>query len=198
MISAIQNNNPSFTSVIPVRVYIDGLETFDKKLIQSSCRKLSSALVGTKPKRIDIMRTLAQKDPHYKLGLDGNFVPPARPWSRVKAIPSDFFKYITNKGKTFLFTGEQAIKLGTAGKAIGEETAACKTRGVENSFDLMVAKKNYGNIVQDCLNSPKLRIYDKLVPKKSDPLTLNINMRSNKKYARKDFQIELDNITFVK
>ena len=32
MITAV-NNSPSFTSVIPVRVYVDGMQTFDEKLI---------------------------------------------------------------------------------------------------------------------------------------------------------------------
>ena len=48
MISALNNrsNNPSFTSVVPVRVFIDGLETFNQKNIKTACHQLTSVLVG--------------------------------------------------------------------------------------------------------------------------------------------------------
>ena len=30
MLSAVNNNNPSFTSVIPIRVFIDNMESFSR------------------------------------------------------------------------------------------------------------------------------------------------------------------------
>ena len=81
MISAINNNkanyNQNFTSVVPVRVKIDGLETFDEKVIRSACRQLSNILAGptkeNEAKKIAAIRTFSNSDPDYNLlyGISG-------------------------------------------------------------------------------------------------------------------------------
>ena len=46
MISAINNNNPSFTSVIPIRVFLDNMEVFSPKFTRPATRQLTSVLAG--------------------------------------------------------------------------------------------------------------------------------------------------------
>jgi hypothetical protein len=194
MISALQNNNPPFTSVIPVRVFIDGMETFDNKLIQKSCNQLSHQLVG-KGKRTHIMEKFNQKDPHYQV-LNGKFIEPARPFTTRKAQPSDFFACIIEKGKAYYLTGQQALKLREAGHSVGLAKRECNERGVNTSFDLMVAKRNYGTMITDFIKSARLRLGENIGNKKI-PLTLNISMKSNGKYKPKDMKIQLDDINFT-
>jgi hypothetical protein len=182
MISAY-NNSPSFTSVIPVRVFIDGMETFDDKLIKSSCRNLSSIVAKTtkSEKEQAITRKFVQYDPNYKSSTI----------NRGKPNPSDFIRCIIDKGRTFLCTGLQAAKIKEYGKAVGTERQACKIRGVNDSFDLMVAKKNYARIISEFVQASKLRLKDGL-----KPLNLNLNMKSNGKYGLSSFKINLDDISF--
>ena len=77
MINTI-NNNTTFTSVVPVRVRIDGMEVVDEeRYILSACRQLSRILAGpTKEKEITklaVIRKFAGIDPDYNLlyGISG-------------------------------------------------------------------------------------------------------------------------------
>lgn len=198
MISAVQpKTQPSFTSVIPVRVFIDGLETFDEKLIKTSCRQLSNILAGPSAKEpnLAIIRKFGLFDKHYSVekGVQGY---PKQP--HHKSIrPSEFFRTIIERGKTFLITGPQAEHLHTLGKAIGSEKQACNERRIADSFDLMVAKRNYGRTIANFLSNAKLRIAE-ITENSRKMLTLNINMKSNEKYGLSTFKIKLNDINFAK
>ena len=78
MISAIncsQQNNISFTSVVPVRVFIDGMETFNPKNLKYATHKLTSVLAGPAKndnKKLKIIREFAKYDPDYNLELGYN------------------------------------------------------------------------------------------------------------------------------
>lgn len=198
MISAVQpKTHPSFTSVIPVKVFIDGLETFDEKLIKSSCRQLSNILAGPSPKepQLSIVRNFGLYDSHYSIekGIKGY---PKEPHHK-NIRPSEFFRTVIDRGRTFLITGPQAEQLHTLGKAIGNEKQACNERRVVDSFDLMVAKRNYGRTISKIINNSKLRLAE-IVENSRKMLTLNINMKSNEKYGLSTFKIKLEDINFTK
>ena len=203
MYSSAINNNLSFTSVVPVRVYIDGMETFNQKNIRTSCRQLSSVLAGPAAKDIKktgIVKEYAKHDPDYilRFGLNGY---PKLKGSAKKMQPSDYFRCISDDTKSYLFTGEQANKLREAGKAVGQEQQVCKNRHLTNSFDLHAAKKNYGFLIANYLRSTKLRLretFDSFTKQRTGkPVDLNIHLTSNGKYAQSNFKIFLDKITFT-
>lgn len=198
MISAI-NSTPSFTGVVPVRVFVDGLETFDEKLIKTSCRQLSTILAGpnkTEPK-LSLIKKFAQYDKDYDLNKGIHGYPKKETHKSIH--PSEFFRCVIDRGRTFLITEPQAGILKALGKAIGEEKEACKMRGIKNSFDLMVAKRNYGRKISDFISSAKLRMTEKSEnPNKWNPVTLLINMKSNEKYGLSTFKMKLDDINFIK
>lgn len=200
MISAVQPKaEPSFTSVIPVRVFIDGLETFDEKLIKTSCRQLSTVLAGptNKEPNLSLIRKFAHYDKQYNLERGYKGYPKKEHHKKVH--PSEFFRCIIDRGRTFLFTGPHAEHLHTLGKAVGNEKQACKERHVQDSFDLLVAKRNYARTIANFINSAKLRIGEiSDNGKKFDPITLFVNMKSNEKYGLSTFKIKLDSIIFEK
>lgn len=88
MISAFDkrlNNKPSFTSVVPVRVFVDGMETFNQKNIRAACRQLSAALTGpakNDAKKINIIKEFAKFDPDYKFEYGLNGYP--KQWNKKK------------------------------------------------------------------------------------------------------------------
>lgn len=205
MISALNNkfnNNPSFTSVVPVRVFIDGMETFNQKNIKSACRQLSTILAGPAKndiKQLSIIREYAKFDPDYILQYGYKGYPKLNNKKNIQ--PSDYFRCIADNTRSYLFTGEQAKKLREFGKAIGEEQQACKARKISNSFDLQVAKKNYGFTISNFIKSTKLRLkesFNSITKQKfGKPVELNINMSSNGKYAQTNFKMKIDNINFT-
>lgn len=196
MISAV-NSTPSFTGVVPVRVFIDGFETFDEKLIKSSCKQLGNVLVGpckTEPK-LSLIKKYAQYDKDYDLNKGINGFPKKEYHKNIR--PSDFFRCLIDKGRSFLITGPQAETLKTFGKAVGEEKEVCKIRKIANSFDLMVAKRNYSNAINNIISRANFRMCENN-PKEWNPVTLLLNMTSNKKYGLSTLKIKLNDINFVK
>lgn len=186
MISAV-NNGPSFTSVIPVRVYVDGMQTFDEKLIKSACRKVGTVL--TSAPKTDVERNMqklfAVYDPHY---LIGKFA------GKKKFKPSEFSRTVMGKNRdVYMFTGPQAELLVKYGKEVGIERRCCKEHNIDKSLDLIVAKRNYSRIISNLLSSANLRIKDRVCKM----LTLDINMNSNKKYGLSTFKTQLDKISFT-
>ena len=147
MLSAI-NSQQTFLGVVPIRVFIDGMETFDEKLIKSSCHKLSNIL--TSPQKYpEFAKKYAEYDSQYKL------------INYKKGKPSDFFRCIFDRRGKFFVSGKQAEILKEKGKAVGFEKKICKEKGVLNSFDLIVAQKKYWKSISDILSSLKLRLTDK-------------------------------------
>lgn len=166
MISAV-NNSPNFTGVVPVRVFVDGRQTFDEKLIKSATRKLTSALI--KPQENPNLTELFSKfDPQYK---KGGYPQDAR--------PSDFFRLIIDRYRgTFLTTGQQTERLNELGKDIGKEKALCRERRTAESLDLIVAKRKYFDVISAFLSSAQLRLRD--VNNNLRPVVLNIYMKGKK------------------
>lgn len=166
MISTI-SNSPNFTGIVPVRVFVDGHETLDEKVIKSATRQLTSAL--TKPKDNPALAEYFSKfDPQY-----------AQINSNIQTKPSDFFRLIIDKYRgPFLVTGKQTRYLNELGRSIGIERRACLERGGKDSLDLLVAKRNYGDAIASMLSSANLRLYK--VTDQLHPLTLYINVNSKK------------------
>lgn len=168
MISKINNSNPSFNGIVPVRVFVDGQQVVNNpQALRSATRKLTSALINPAENR-EIADTFARFDPTYKIaGYPRD------------TKPSDFFKLVMDKYRgNFLATGPQTERLNELGKDIGVEKALCKERGTTNSLDLIVAKKKYGSALSDMLSSAKLRFCE--ITDKWRPVTLNINIQGEK------------------
>ncbi len=207
MLSAInqsKQNNTSFGSVVPLRVYIDGMETFNRQLLKSASHQLTSVLAGpakNDSKKLKIIREFAKHDPDYNIEYGFHGYPKKKNQKNIR--PSDYFRCIFDMfsgGRGFLFTGAQAEKLLELGKSIGSEKAACKSRNLSNSFDLQAAKHHYGFVIGNFIRSLKLRIKESFdintKIRLGKPVEMHINMVSNKKYGQTGFKMELDSIDF--
>ena len=203
MISASYNNktNPSFTSIVPVKVFIDGKEAIDPKYIRSACRQLSTILVGPAKNtefNTGIVKEFAKHDVDYSFYGGMNGFPKDY---RGKVTPSNYFRCICDRVGNFLFTGIHAERLNQLGKSVGAERFSCKTREIADSFDLQVAKSNYGQTISRYINLPFLRMtetYDNFTKQRlGKPVVLNINMKSNGKYGLSTFKTKLDSIGFT-
>lgn len=203
MLSAINNNNPSFTSVIPIRVFIDNMESFSPKLTRAATRQLTTTLAGPvkgDSKKYDIIRKFAQRDPDYDFlqGVKGY----PRAWNQKHVQPSDYFRCIIDESGSYLFTGLQAKKLKELGELLGKAQQVCKAKNISTSFDVHNAKRSYGFNIMNFLRSTKLRItesFDKETKQKiGEQVSLNLHLSSNQKYGQKNFKITLNDISFSK
>lgn len=183
MISVV-NNSPNFTGIVPVRVFIDGHETFDKKVVKSATRQLTSALM--KPSENNKLAAIFAKfDSGY---LKSNF-------NKMK-YPSDYFRFIVSEYMDyFLTTGKETKYIRTLRRKIGYEKRNCLDFGVNESRALDNARKKYNNVISQMLSSDELRLKDK--KKHSKPIVLNIGMNSNGKYGFSNFKMKLENISFT-
>ena len=203
MISSVNNNNPSFTSVIPVKVVLDGIEVYSPKYTRPATQKLTKILTGPvkdDEKMLEIVRKFAQHDPDYDytLGMYG-----AQKWGNSKKHqPSDFFRCIVDVTGTYLFTGLQANKLKEIGKILGKAQRSCKEQKVLTNFELQCAKRSYSYKIWDFLHAAKVRLtegFDKGTKQRcGDQVALCLHMSSNKKYGQVGFKMELDDVSFPK
>ncbi len=174
MISKINNSNPSFKGIVPLRVFVDGQQVSDPKLIKSATRQLTARLINPQ-EHYEIASLFAKYDPQYRRG---DFLNCKK--------PSDFFKLIINSYRgIFLATGEQTRRLNELGKNIGIERGICHERRADNSLDLMVAKRKYGDVLSTILSSAKLRLCE--TPDRWSPVALNLNVKGK----------NLESITFT-
>lgn len=203
MISVSYNNrtNPSFTSIVPVKVFIDGKEAVDPKYVKSACRQLTNILIGPakgSEYKMDIVREFAKRDVDYSFYYGMNGFPKDH---KGKIVPSNYFRCVCDKIGNFLFTGIHAERLAQLGKSVGAERFTCKNRNIAESFDLQVAKSNYGKTIARFINLDFLRItetFDDLTKQRlGKPVVLNINLTSNGKYGLSTFKTKLDGINFT-
>ena len=195
-----KTNNISFSGVIPIRVYIDGMETLADKNIRAATRQLTTILAGpakNSEHSISIIKKLAVRDPDYDFskGYEG--------FCKIKkSTPSDFFRIIHDGNRYYLFTGYQGEQIAKLGKEVGNQKATAKYNNGENSFDLYVAKRKYEDYIKTSINNIKLRITEYYIKqtrqKTGQPVTLNIFMESNKKYTKTTFKMKLKDIIFSK
>lgn len=205
MISAINNNinnRTSFTSVVPVRVRIDNLETFEKTRITAACKKLGEILIGptkeSDTRKINILKQFAKHDPEYNFLSGLNGFPKQR--KKKKVVQSDYFRHIYSQYGHFFISGCHAEIINKKGIDIGLAEQNCKIHELTDSIDLKIAKATYWNTIKKFITDRKLRItedYNTATGEKTgNPVTLIINLKSNGKYGKTTFKMDVDSIEF--
>lgn len=195
----------SFTGVIPTRVFIDGKEAIESSNIQKGCRKLIEVLAGPikndlKAQSIAKKFAAVDKDYSYFRAINGYKQKVCQYGKVIKKTASDFFRFINSDNKNFIITGPQAEKLAQSGKELGKAKASANQTDVKDSFELFQAKRIYSELINRLTTNRAIRVregYDSSTGKNLGKETvLNIFLKSNKKYGKKDFKLELENIEF--
>ena len=201
----MQFSSVSFTGVVPVRVYIDGREAIDSQNVQKGCRKLIELLAGPLKNNNHaqkIGRRFAQTDKDYNYaramtGYQCRVYENGRP---VKKTASNYFRFINKQGRNFLITGPQAEILAQTGKALGLAKAAANMTASKDSFELFTEKNNYSDWINKIISNRVLRMregYDSATRKNTGNETvLDIFLKSNQKYGKKTFKMEVETIDF--
>ena len=185
---------PSFTSVLPVKVSIDGHPSADVKNIRRVLKQLSNILFAPKNDREKLMRRVfAEHDRSFSLiessddkgNVLRNYVP-------------------KNSDISYLFTGAQAQALDELGRKIGPARAKglriCKN---PKTFEAQSRAHQYFDKIMQLIYSngtahmsetitPKTRVYQ------GRNLGLQIEAKSQGKFDKKGFKVIIDRIIFRK
>lgn len=186
------NNKVSFTSVIPFKVFIDGKPSVDSKNIGKAVRGLATILThSAADEKLKIIKRIF-------MTMDVDFRAPDGVLPNGEVIRNHVFD-----GVSYLFTGFHSRKLDELGRKIGPE----KRKGLENlgttdTHETNVAVKDYFKKIVEFITSPEGRLRAFVNPTtrayEGDELGLHIMTKSNGRYGKRDFKLEIENIAFRK
>ena len=170
------NNSTSFTSVIPVKVFYDGLEATSRTNIMRGCQKVIDTMCGpiNKTPQFDTaMKYLHHfdKDYSYYRAVEG--------FDKIGTVTCT-----VSDNKGYIFTGKEANALKNYGKEIGNQKRICNELGISESFEHKGAKLSYKDLVKRLISQKSRRIqnvYQEGENVISRPVTMEIHMTEPKK-----------------
>lgn len=184
---------PSFTSILPVKVFIDGCPSTDAKNIKKVVRELSEILFHPKndAKALEIRRVFAERD------RDFNHI-------RCSDEKSNVLRNRTIDGLSFLFTGTQAHKLDELGREIGPAKAkSLRVFHTTKTYEVRVKVKGYFDKIKAFIQSnASAHVHERINLKtkayEGQELGLHVHAKSVGTPGKKGFKITIENIFFRK
>lgn len=194
-VNSVRQNQPrsiNFTSVMPVKVLVEGRPVVDKKNIGMVINQLSK-----------IVTSSHKNDPRLKK-IVYEFT------GAVKDFVCSGFKYrgevirhhIDDFGGVFIITGEEASNIELKAKLIGPaKSKGLNTLGTTKTFEVKALIQQYFNFLGKIISDPTSRLYrperdasGKMI--KRIPLELIIQASPKGKYRTTNFRLNVDNISF--
>lgn len=189
------SNRVNFTSVVPVRVIIDGDISLRESNIRRAIRGVQSILINPANKNDRFVKIKKEFSSKVK---DLNYY-----GEKVK-IGEVIRNYVdSTKAIGYIFTGVHVETLNALGKLIGPEKHwASKIRGKARSFESKSAAWDYFDKVEEFIMHAKSRVSEKINPKtmsyEGDELVLNVYVKSVGKPGKKGYKFEIDHVEFKK
>lgn len=194
----VENKNSSrvnFTSVVPVRVIIDGQTSLRTNNVRRAIREFQSILTNPASKN----------DKFIKIKKEFSFKVKDLNYYGEKVQIGEVVRNIVDpkKGLGYIFTGIHAENLNILGKAIGpEKHKALEILGTPKSFESSAAVRAYFEKANEFISHAKSRVSGKINPKtmsyEGDELVLNIYAKSVGKPGINGYKFEIDHVEFKK
>lgn len=192
-----QAQKVNFTSVIPTKVFIDGLPSADpenlKRAVVATTKILTKPYKGNeKFKQIILNFSRVVRD--FKYNSEGA--------KSGEVLRNNINEY----GGVFLFSGAQAQKLHKPAKLIGpEKTSGLISHGTVKTFEVHALGTQYGKSINSFINDFKLRLTETIFGRgvsgkvtKGDPLEMHIHAKSIGTFGKRGFKLDIDRISFEK
>lgn len=187
------DNNVSFKSAFPARVFIDGKRAVRPESLRNCSTKLEHILTNPAKGDKSLVGIKTEFSNHVK---DFNYF-----GEKVKV--GEVIRNIVGEldGIVYFFTGAQARELNAVGKKIGpEKHFALNVMGSTKSYEASAKVKAYFDKAREILSYPKLRLKSMINPKTNeymgDELILNIYAKSAIKKGKKEPVFEIERISF--
>lgn len=198
------NNNISFTSVIPIKVIANGVESADPETIRKTCNYIVRSLSGPVKYNTPIVQNAAAKlgtmDPDYN-----HYLAYTRGYcNQLGGINSDYFKIITDRaGRGYIVTGKEVNRFREVGQEIGSAQKECKNFGLTTSKRLQDAYNKYVELISEVGRNINLRLREVINPFNHTPegnfMEMNVYVTTRKATRKGVEKVEiksLDNIDF--
>ncbi|MCI1273503.1 MAG: hypothetical protein LKG27_03605 [Clostridiaceae bacterium] len=193
------DNRQTFTSIIPIKVYINGKQSVDPKHIQKATKQFINKVFtdSINQNMTPLTKHLAQCDPDF----NPNEIAYANMYSKKRCIPSDFIRTIITDGKIYLATGKTADRLEKVGHNIGRSRRMAKDMYVkpEDTYEFSNAQDTYGAELKDIINNTRLRLtegYNQYKNRIGKQICLSLNMLSNNATKPSKLKFNLNNVTY--
>ena len=192
-INPAQKNNVNFTSVVPLKVFIDGMPSTDvanvKKAVVATAKILTSTANGNQ-KSLSMIRKFIKYDRDFSYNAGG-------------CKSGELIRNTVSQGEAYLFTGEHAKVLNELGKKIGPvKSQGLAQFNTTKTFEANTFAKNYFDKMRDFLSYPKIRIKEFINPKtrayEGEPMELHIHAKSKGQMGKAGFKLDIDAIDFSK
>ena len=193
-------SNQNFQGITPIRVYQNGKEVLDERVIRNTCSKVIKAFSGlleTKYKPAAAQLEISDIDYSYIRAMRGypdKFI-------KADAVPSDYIKTIYDKaGRGYLVTGSLSDDLSVLGYRIGLATKDAKSRGLRTTAQIENARLEYGEFVKRIGNNLKLRTreaYNRITGERiGNPVQIiaNITTKPVKVKGKPTSKVKLDSL----
>lgn len=187
------DNNISFKSAFPARVFIDGKRAVRPESLRNCATKLEHILTNPAKGEKSLIGVKTEFSSHVR---DFNYF-----GEKVKT--GEIIRNVVGEldGMLYFFTGAQARELNAVGKKIGpEKHFALNVMGSTKSYEVSSKVKAYFDKAKEILSYPKLRLKSMINPKTNeymgDELVLNIYAKSGVKKGKKEPAFEIEGISF--
>lgn len=187
-------SSPSFSSIMPVKVFIDDLPSTNRSNAKRAIRGLSKILFNSAKNEND----KAIKESFSKYDRDFRHIDD-------EGDKSKWLRNLPQKGGiSYLFTGPQAEELDALGRKIGpEKNIGLQKLGTARTFEARAKAHDYFNQIKKFIEShngawiresinPQTGIYE------GKELGLCIFAKSEGVYGKRGFKLNIDKITFRK
>jgi len=189
-------NNPNFTGVTVVRVFVDGDRSIKTSFLRKGLREAQHIL--TNPANSDETKKAIKsvvlthvKDLQYYGGKTTNI------GEIIRNVVDE------KKGVGYFFTGPQATELNRLGKIIGpEKHDGLEVIGSTTTFESKLAVKNYFARVKEFIDNKIIRVKESVNPDtglyQGDEMVLNLYTTGIGNPNKKGFKLNLDSAAWEK
>lgn len=184
---------PTFTSILPIKVSIDGCPSADAKNIKRVLRQLSNILFNPQNDKEKLIRSVFAKH-------DRSFSLVASSDEKGNVLRNYISK---NSPIAYLFTGSQAQALDEIGRQIGKARAKGKRIcNTTRNFEAQNKAHQYFNKIMQLIHSNQAAHMCETIDSKrtyrGKKLGLQIEAKSQGVFDKKGFKIMIDRIIFRK
>lgn len=183
-------NNVNFTSVVPLKVFIDGAPSADPKHIKRVVVALQKLLTSkaTDTRAIAIKKTFRDIDRDFRFPI-GDYV------------SGTLIRNSVHRGTSYLFTGPHAEELDKLGRKIGPAKAeGVKCCGTTKTFEVKKLINEYFKKMSEFVSNSRLRIRESINPNNrmyvGDEVKLSIYAKSNGKFGTDGLRVNIEGISF--
>ena len=197
------NNNVNFKGITPIRVYENGVEILDERVVKNACAKVIKAFCGpleSKYKPAAAQLEISDRDYSYFRAMRGY----VDKFERSDDVPSNYIKVIYDRSnRGYLVTGRFSDDLSVLGRRMGLAQKEAKSLGLKTTQAFEEARDAYWEYVRKIgndLSNRTTEAYNRATGAKIGgpaQIIANISTKPVRSHGKQTSTVKLDNMYMV-